>query len=154
MNNSGSNWLKLRQVDELIEPYRSLSRSPRPRSGWLRAIRNALGMTTRQLAARLGMTHGNIARAEKAEAQKTISLETLADMASALDCELVYALVPRKPLRDVVEARAEEIARRQINRSGHNMALEDQAVNGQTLENLIEGRQLELLSGRWSKLWG
>ncbi len=137
----------------MLEPYRVLRESPRPRAGWLRAVRNALGMTTRQLAARLGMSHGNIAKAEKAEARKTITLETLSEIARGLDCELVCALVPKEPLRDTIEQQALKTSSKQLERGGHHMALEDQAVSKKAMEEMIEQRQVELLSGRWSKLW-
>jgi predicted DNA-binding mobile mystery protein A len=74
---------------------------PRPPAGWLRAIRKALGMTSGVLAGRLGVTASGARKLERAEAADAITLGTLRRVAEALDCDLQYALVPRRPLREM-----------------------------------------------------
>src|SRR5580704_8929912 len=115
--------LPLRQLDKTLSPWRSLPRS-RPSGGWLRAIRQALGMTTRQLARSVGVTQAAVVDAERTEAKGDISLTTLQRYAAALGCELSYVLVPKRPLKEMVEERADRIARDQVSRVSHSMALE------------------------------
>lgn len=125
----------------------------RPPKGWLRAIRNALGMTTRQLGARLGRAHSNVIALEKNEAADAITLKLLRQAAAAMDCTLVYALVPNRPLDEILRARAALVADRQLSPVSHTMALENQSLDHASLaaerERLID----ELLRGDPQRLW-
>ena len=51
------------------QPLRGLARPPR---GWVRAIREALGMSAATLSARLGTTAGAVSRLEQSEAADRI----------------------------------------------------------------------------------
>ena len=86
-------------------------------------------MTTRQLAKAVGVTQAAVVDAERSEAKGDITLTTLQRYAAALGCELTYALVPKRPLQEVVEERAERIARDEVSRVKHSMALEDQSIS-------------------------
>ena len=97
-----------------------------PKTGWVHTLRTALGMTSRQLAERIGIAQPTLSQLEKSEAAGRIQLDTLARVADALDCELVYALVPRRPLSETVAARLSEVAEARYRRTAHSMALEDQ----------------------------
>ncbi|MFQ5417727.1 MAG: helix-turn-helix domain-containing protein, partial [Myxococcota bacterium] len=83
--------------NQLDRQLTSLRRTPlmRPRRGWVRAIREALGMNGRQLAERIGIARSHLSQIESAEARDSVSLRTLRRVADALGCELVYAFVPR-----------------------------------------------------------
>jgi predicted DNA-binding mobile mystery protein A len=129
-----------------------LSRS-RPRNGWLRAIRQALGMTTRQLAKFVGVTQAAVVDAERSEAKGDIALATLRRYATAMDCELVYALVPNRPLQESLEARAERVARDHVLRVRHSMALEDQQTSNEHLEREVAELRRNPLAGKRSRLW-
>ena len=144
--------LPLRQLDETLGPWRSLPRS-RPTGGWLRAVRNALGMTTRQLAQSVGVSQAAVVNAERTEARGDITLATLRRYAAALGCELSYALVPLRPLQQVVEERADHIARDQVSRVRHSMALENQSTSKEYLEREIAELRAKLLEGKRSRLW-
>jgi predicted DNA-binding mobile mystery protein A len=113
----------------------------RPTGGWLRAVREALGMTTLDVAQRLAVQPSTIHRFETSEQAGHIQLDTLARAADALGCELVYLLVPRRPLEEVVDERARELARRELRSLGHTMDLEDQGVP----ELLVRDREQELV---------
>ena len=143
--------LPLQHLDRALAPWRALSR--RPKSGWLRAIRQALGMTTRQLAKAVGVTQAAVVDAERSEAKDDITLATLRRYATALDCELVYALVPNRPLQESLEARADKVARDHVLRVRHSMALEDQQTSGDTLEREVTELRRRLLEGKRSRLW-
>lgn len=144
--------LPLQQLDKTLGPWRSLPRS-RPSGGWLRAVRQALGMTTRQLAKSVGVTQAAVVDAERTEAKGDITLATLQRYAAALDCELSYALVPKRPLQEVVEERADRIARDQVSRVRHSMALEEQSTSKEHLERQVAELRRKLLEGKRSRLW-
>jgi predicted DNA-binding mobile mystery protein A len=144
--------LALQQLDKTLGSWRSLPRS-RPSGGWLRAIRQALGMTTRQLARSVGVTQAAVVDAERTEAKGDISLTTLQRYAAALGCELSYVLVPKRPLKEMVEERADRIARDQVSRVSHSMALEDQRTGQEHLEREIAELRRRLLEGKRSRLW-
>ncbi len=102
----------------------------RPAAGWLRAIREAMGMSTAQLASRLSMTPQGVSDLERSEAQEGIRLSSLRKVADALDCDLAYALIPRHPggLRGQVGDQALRVARAQLEPVRHTMALEGQSL--------------------------
>ena len=81
-----------------------------PVRGWIKAVREALGMTTAQLAKRLGMKQPSVVAIEQSEGKGTIELATLRRVAEALDCTVVYAFVPNKPLDAAVRDRARVLA--------------------------------------------
>src|ERR1039457_511098 len=99
-----------------------------PMRGWIEAIRGALGMSTAQLAKRLRVKQPSVIALGQSEAKGTIELATLRRVADALDCTLVYALVPNKPLEAMVRDRARAFARRRLEPVEHSMLLEDQKV--------------------------
>ncbi len=110
----------------------------RPIRGWIRAIREALGMTAEQLGKRLGVKQPSVVAFEQSEEKGTIELATLRRVAEALDCRLVYALVPNKPLEQTVRDRARLFARRRLEPIEHSMALEDQKVARKESEAVID----------------
>ena len=108
-----------------------------PAKGWIRAIRDALGMSSEQLARRVSLRSQSIDDWEKAEASGSIQLRTLRRAADALDCTLVYALVPKTSLENAVSSRARRIALRELGRVAHTMTLEDQATDGNDSDEQI-----------------
>lgn len=126
------------RLDERLVALKPESRLTPPPKGWIRAIRDALGMTGPQFAARLKIKPQSVADIEKSEATGSIQLKTLSRAAEALDCTLVYALVPKTSLEGAVEARARRIAMKDLQRVAHTMKLENQAVSDADLEARIE----------------
>ncbi len=105
----------------------------RPRLGWVRAVRDALGMTTRQLASRMGVSQPSVVKLEQSEANGTVQLATLRRAADALNCDLVYALVPREgSLEQTVLTQARHRATSLVDAVDRSMELEDQAVDDPT----------------------
>lgn len=125
------------RLDSKLASIKPIDRFTRPPKGWVRAIRDALGMTGAQLGKRLGMTAQGIVSLERSEAGGTIQLNTLRRAAEAMDCVLVYVLVPRTSLTEMVDQRAREIALKALGRVSHSMALEDQQVD-RDLEKRIQ----------------
>jgi predicted DNA-binding mobile mystery protein A len=131
-------------LDGHFDEWQQLRAIPRPPRGWVRAVREALGMSAAVVAARMGTTAGAVTRLEQSEAADRIRLDTLRRAADALGCDLVYLLVPRRPLTTVVRDRAGELARRQVEAVEQTMRLEDQAtgkakeMQDQLAEQLLE----------------
>jgi predicted DNA-binding mobile mystery protein A len=115
-------------LDRRFQKLGPVSRATPPVRGWIKAIREALGMTTVQLAKRLHVKQPSVIALERSEAKGSIELATLRRVAAALDCTVVYALVPNKPLETIVRDRARVFARRRLEPVAHSMLLEDQKV--------------------------
>lgn len=109
-----------------------------PYKGWIRAIRDALGMSSEQLGRRVSLRSQSVDDWERAEANGSIKLKTLRRAAEALDCTLVYALVPKTSLEDGVRSRARKIAKRDLGRVAHTMKLEDQGTDDIDTEEQID----------------
>lgn len=116
------------RLDPRFEQMRPVERYAPPMRGWIKAIRQALGMTTAQLAKRMGVRQPSVVAMEQSEVKRTIELATLRRAAEALDCTLIYALIPNKPLEATVRERARALARRRWRPVEHSMLLEDQQV--------------------------
>lgn len=126
-------------LDERFEAWRQLpAQGKRPFGGWIRAIREALGMRAEDLAVRMAVSQPSLTRLEKSERAGTIGLDALTRAADALECDVVYALVPRRPLDDIVADQARRRARQRVNRVAHTMALEDQALERSQLEERVK----------------
>jgi predicted DNA-binding mobile mystery protein A len=146
--------LRLEQLDRALAPYRDLVGLARPKLGWVRAIREALKMSSPQLAKRLRINAAqSVEDMQKDEVDGAVTLKTLGKLAEALNCQLVYALVPRRPLPDILRERATEIARAQLARVSHSMKLEDQGVSSESELSALNRRVDRLLSGNPKKLW-
>lgn len=145
--------LTRRQLDKRLVPFRSLELKGPPARGWIRAIRDSLGMTAAQLASRLGVTQPTVTGIERSEAGRSITLDTLDRAAHALGCRLVYALVPEQNLDTMVQTRAREMARKKLSHLDHTMRLEDQAVEADEANRQLERATEYLLTHKRSGLW-
>lgn len=133
-----------------LRPFVSLQRPPK---GWLRAIRDALGMTTAQYGKRLGVSQPRVVELEKSEQSGSVTLNTLQRAAEALGCRLVYVLVPEQPLEQTVMNRATLVAERQSQAIEQTMRLEDQAVKDKRAARALREQAIEDLLKRPARLW-
>jgi predicted DNA-binding mobile mystery protein A len=124
-------------LDQRLSAWKAVPPASPPR-GWLRAIRETLGMPRKTVALRLGITDQAVAAMEQSEADGSIRLDTLRRAAEALDCTLVYAVVPDTSLEEIVDQRAHEVARRQVDRVQHSMLLEDQQGGADEADRLTD----------------
>jgi len=145
--------LARKHLDTRLNSIRTSSDVLRPAKGWVKAIRESLGMSAEQLAARIGVTKPRVYEIEKAEISGSITLNSLERAAHALDCQLVYTLIPRLPLQKTVEMRAMEIARERIRAASHSMSLEDQALDENELSEHIERLAREILDQGGPEFW-
>jgi len=144
--------IALRQVESMLAPWRA-PLPQKPPKGWIRALREGLGMPASYLARMMGVEQSTIKRYEEAEASSSISLKTLQKIADTLGCELKYALVPKAPLAQVLEARALQVIEERMESVVRTMALEDQATNEAERIALVADEVKALLSGSRRDLW-
>lgn len=132
---------------------RSLQGDPgaNPMRGWIRAVREALGMTAEQLGRRLGVSRQAVLSFERSEFDGRIQVSSLRRVAEALDCHLVYAFVPNTSLDDVVQQQARRIAAAELARVDQTMLLEAQRVGDDEAADLLEARVAQLIDDR--HLW-
>jgi predicted DNA-binding mobile mystery protein A len=142
-----------RQLDKRLSLLSDVDSLARPPYGWIKAIREALGMTSAQLGRRLGVSQPRVVKIEKAEKDGAITLDSLERAAQALDCRLVYALVPRKPLDTLVAERAKIIAKKRLETTGHSMKLEAQGVGADDESEQLESLMNKIVAQGGSLLW-
>jgi len=145
--------LKLKQTEELVQPFRRLSHAQAPRGGWVRAIREALGMSAHQLGTRVRVKRQTIENLERSEASGKISLDSLNRVAKALGCRVIYALVPEKPIDEMQRERAQLIAESVMKPVSHSMRLEAQSISEREEQRQKEQLIQKLLQGNPRKLW-
>ena len=141
------------QLDKRFATLQSLGNLSRPPRGWVKAIRESLGMTMAQLATRIGVSQPRVVDIEKAEKNGSITMDSLQRAANALDCQLVYALIPRKPLTQLVEDRARNIANERLAVTGHSMSLEAQAVAEDEEKVQLEQMVRQIIESAGSDIW-
>ncbi len=125
------------RLDERFREIGPASRFAQPVHGWIKALREALGMSTAQLARRLKVAQSSVVAAEQSEEKGTIELATLRRVADALDCKLIYALVPNRSLEETIHDRAELFLRLRREPIEHSMMLEDQNVVRKDTDALV-----------------
>ena len=145
--------LQLEQMDALLGSWKSAQLCARPKTGWVRAVRETLGMSAAAFARRLGISHTGVRKLEASEASDAITLATLRKLAQALDCEVQYALVPRTSLAQQLQDQAQAVATAHLLPISHSMALEDQAVNGPSNKLQLDLAAKGLLEGSRRELW-
>jgi predicted DNA-binding mobile mystery protein A len=135
--------LRLSQLDRNLAEAKNLP--PRPSGGWLSSVREALGFSLAEIGRRMRVPRQNVQKFERAEADDRITLGTLRRAAAAMDCNLIYVLVPKAgPFAELAERAAREDATRDVRRVVHTMGLEDQKPENTT--QLIEGEAQRRLS--------
>lgn len=146
--------LTLKQLDRQLKEWQTLGQKySRPKAGWVKTVRNALGMTTQQLAERMGLARGRIVQLENAEKNDAVTLRSLKKAAEAMNCELIYAIVPKKSLFRIIQIRAGEVAEETVEYVSHSMALEKQSIAKQKQQEQKEELTKKLLEGSLKKIW-
>jgi predicted DNA-binding mobile mystery protein A len=145
--------MALKQLDKTLAGMKSAIAVPPPARGWLRAIRDALGMSGPQLAKRMRMTKQGVAELEKKEVSGSLSLNTLRKAAAAMDCVLVYAVVPRDSLAAIVERQARRLAESDAAYTAHTMLLEDQLPSAEERRAALDAAAAELVRTMPKNLW-
>jgi predicted DNA-binding mobile mystery protein A len=146
--------LILEQVSRNLAAFQQVSQVPVPSEGWIRTIRKALNMSLLQLARRVKKRSPNVLSFEKRESAGTITLQSLKEIAEAMDMRLVYAIIPKEgTLDEMIDLKAEEKAREIVNRTNTTMALEDQENAKTRLMNAYIEKKNELKTEMPKFLW-
>lgn len=140
-------------LDSKIASLPPLQKMQRPHKGWIRAVKEALGMSSKQLAARLGVSPPRITALEKSEVDETVTLASLRRAAEALDCALVYSFVPKGSFEEVLQTRARRIAAEIIGKVDHTMRLEAQNLQSEKLNEEIENLAAQILREQHKIIW-
>lgn len=126
---------------------------PKFKTGYIRKIRDALAMSGAQLAKRLGISQAAVAFMERSEVEETISLKTLSKAAEALDCRLVYALVPKDSLEETVRNQAYRKISAQAQNIFRSMGLELQSTSKDEQHQLLKELIDDLIKEGSYELW-
>jgi predicted DNA-binding mobile mystery protein A len=146
--------LKQNQIARYFSKFEAFKKLPIPNEGWIKYIRNALGMTTEQLGKRLGVSRRRIVTIEHAEVQNATTLKTLKDTAEALDCILVYAIIPKTSIREILETQARKFVKKHLKEVSHHMKLESQSVEDKkAIDAQIEDLVQKYLSTSLKTIW-
>lgn len=146
--------MRFLQLAMLSKHLSEINIHDRPRRGWIYTLRTALHMTTRQLAAKIGIKQQTLSRMEAREIEDSLTLKTLRRVAEALGCRLVYAFVPRHgTLEDWVRQQAYQKASETFHSVDHSMAIEGQRVDDEqeSLEQLADDLLKQLDSSLWDQ---
>ena len=148
-------WLLIEQIDRKLESAKGLdTKIIPPANGWVKGIRTALKMSLRQLGERLKKSPQNVKAIEGREMTGAITINTLRDVARALDMKFVYAFVPKDlSLEEMIEKRAKEMAREIVQRTSNTMMLEDQQNSNERLERAIQDKTEEIKNAMPKYLW-
>ncbi|WP_336518344.1 mobile mystery protein A [Pollutibacter soli] len=146
--------LQVQQLDNKFRLLGGLTKITVPPSGWLKAIREALGISLDQLGRKLSITKQSVTEIEERERNGTITLKSLREAADALDMQLFYALIPKDgSLNDLIERKAKELAKQIVMRTSNTMKLEDQENSQQRIEKAIEERTTAIKNEMPRTLW-
>jgi predicted DNA-binding mobile mystery protein A len=144
--------LQRRQLDRMFETIPRDLLLHRPSRGWIRELREAIGMSAGELARRLGVSRATVSQMERDEKTGAITLKRLERAAEALDCSLGYVLIPKRQLGDIVRTRANEVASRLIGQVDQTMALEAQETSADERARAIDDLAADLVR-RGRRLW-
>lgn len=146
--------LMIKQLNNKLKPFHKAKVTPRPAKGWVSAIRSVLGMTKTQLGKRLGVSQQRVSELEAAEAKDSVTLRSLRMAADAMDCDFVYAIVPRgKSIEQLILQQAEKIAKQRIKKISHTMSLEQQRLSEKELREQYKEILTELLNQSPKQIW-
>jgi predicted DNA-binding mobile mystery protein A len=126
-----------KQLDKKLKKLKPLLKMAVPSSGWIKAIREGLGMTLEELGDRVGLDKARVYRIEQAEVNGDLKLSTLKKMADGLEVKFVYGFVPEQDLEEMVRDQAKKIAMNRLSRIDHSMKLELQGVTDEEQEEEI-----------------
>ena len=150
---SNARQMARQNLDRRFASIGKINNFARPSRGWIKAIREALGMTAAQFGQRLGVTQQRALAIEQAEARNAITLDTLERSAQALGCRLVYTLVPHEPLEAMVKNQSLAAAKKQLERTQHTMALEAQSLERTDDRDMLLRLARALTEKSGSKIW-
>jgi len=146
--------IQIDQLEKRVKWFYHAQKLPNPPTGWIRAVRLALGITLQQLANKLNKTKQSVQEIEKREREGSITLRSLRETAQALDMELVYGFVPKDgSFEKYIDKKAHSLAKEIVLRTSNTMKLEDQENSNQRIKKAIEERMKSIKNELPKALW-
>ena len=149
-----NNKLQFQQLNEKMDQLNGMQHVIVPPIGWIKAIRNGIGMSMEQLGKKLSITKQGVMDIEKREKEGAITIKSMQEIAKAIDMQFVYGFVPNAgSLEQMMDMRALEMATKIVERSSNTMKLEDQANSKERIEKAIKERATEIINKTPKILW-
>ena len=127
--------LLIDQLDQKLGVFKAAEMVPVPQKGWINTIRTTLNMTMDQLGTKLRLTKGAVQKIEEREAIGQITINKLKEVGEALDLKFVYGFVPKDgTIENLINSKAEKLARKIVLRTNQNMKLEDQGISDEKIQ--------------------
>jgi predicted DNA-binding mobile mystery protein A len=150
----GKKSLQIQQLDGKMMAFASLQKVAPPPTGWIKAIRTAIGMSMLQLGKKLSITKQSVQDIERREKDGSVTIKALREAARALDMQLVYGFVPNDgSLEELIDRKAKELATQIVLRTSNSMKLEDQENTKQRIEKAIQERTITVKNEMPKTLW-
>jgi predicted DNA-binding mobile mystery protein A len=146
--------LQFQQLNEKMDKLTVLQHLIMPPIGWIKAIRNGIGMSMEQLGKKLSITKQAVMDIEKREKEGAITIKSMQEIAKVIDMKFVYGFVPNAgSLEQMIETRSLEIATKIVQRTSNSMKLEDQVNSKERIEKAIKERAAEIINKTPKILW-
>lgn len=146
--------LLVEQLDQKLAVFKDAERVLVPQKGWINTIRTTLNMTMDQLGTKLRLTKGAIQKIEEREAIGQITINKLKDVGEALDMKFIYGFVPKDgTIENLINLKAEKLARKIVLRTNQNMKLEDQGISDNKINDSIIDLANEIKREMRKSLW-
>lgn len=142
-----------KQLDMKLEKLKPLLKMTMPTGGWIKAIREGLGLTLEELGNRVDLDRSRVYRIEQAEVNGNVKLSTLKKMAEGLGVKFVYGFVPEQDLEEIVRQQARKIAKKRLSRIDHSMKLERQGVSNEEQQEALNDLTDKILVEEPKNFW-
>lgn len=140
--------LQIRALDKKTFDLKSAKNIVPQSSGWIKTVREAIGMTVSQLATRLGVTQPRITKMESNE--DNLKLSTMKKAAEAMNCEFVYYFKPKTTFQNLVDEQAQKKAAEVLKTVNVNMALENQEI---AEDEAVKDFASDLINTKIKQIW-
>lgn len=149
-----NNKLQVQQLNEKMVQLAGMQQVIVPPIGWIKAIRNGIGMSMEQLGKKLSITKQGVMDMEKREKEGAITIKSMQEIGKAINMQFVYGFVPNNgSLNQMIENRALEMATKIVERTSTTMKLEDQVNSKERIEKAIKERAAEIINKTPKILW-
>ena len=142
------------QLDKRLGSLKTFSASAMPKQGWIKTIREALGLSSAQMGKKVGIDQSRISRLESAEKEGNIRLSSLQKIAAGLNMKFVYGFVPEESLEQMVRDQATKIALKRLAQLEHTMKLEKQGLSPEEQKKALTGMIEKILIDPPKDFWG
>jgi predicted DNA-binding mobile mystery protein A len=141
------------QLDKKLKKLAVLLSPEMPERGWIKLIREALGMSGEELGKRVGLNQSRISRLESAELSGDLKLSTLRKVADGLNMKFVYGFVPKDGLENMVREQAKKIAQERMAKATHTMLLEAQELSDEEKARMFDDLVYKILIEQPKDFW-